>query len=297
MTPTLYRLALDKIVQKLLLLILPIIRTALRGGSREARVRRATKLILPIMRSARSQIGDVTAEFIKAQAREQTHILNPYIPPIAGYAEDAVESVLNTAIDDMLHENTSRNTAVENAAADFVRHAENAGRQMIQDAVEPYDTTTPDDTIEEQHQDDKKEKDSPVVPDKQTTKPRDRAKDRTRPVAWARGLTGAENCAFCVMLASRGAVYKTAETASRSWEGTKYHRHCDCVAIPVFTSKDWPGKEQADAAYAFWLDSTRGYSQQGAINAFRRALYERQQAGQSLYPGFIPMRKPKKKNT
>lgn len=51
--------------------------------------------------------------------------------------------------------------------------------------------------------------------------------------AWARVPSGAETCSFCLMLASRGAVYETARSAG---EGRKYHGDCDCV--PVLTRSD-----------------------------------------------------------
>lgn len=65
-------------------------------------------------------------------------------------------------------------------------------------------------------------------------------------------------CAFCGMLASRGAAYKTASSAgvvvgrggshktrgSRAL-GEKYHDNCHCIATPIF-----PGSEVAEVAQA-----------------------------------------------
>lgn len=66
---------------------------------------------------------------------------------------------------------------------------------------------------------------------------------------WARQLSGAENCPFCAMLASRGAVY--------SEETVKFtaHDHCDCSATLVDGSGDFEGKDQADALYRLWKSS------------------------------------------
>lgn len=66
---------------------------------------------------------------------------------------------------------------------------------------------------------------------------------------WARQLSGAENCPFCAMLASRGAVY--------SKESVKFtaHDHCDCSATLVDKSGDFEGKDQADALYRLWKAS------------------------------------------
>ncbi|MCU9996273.1 hypothetical protein FYZ44_05240 [Mobiluncus mulieris] len=50
-------------------------------------------------------------------------------------------------------------------------------------------------------------------------------------VSYARMVMGATTCDFCLMLASRGPVYGSAETAGG--EGNKYHDHCDCIPVPV----------------------------------------------------------------
>lgn len=55
--------------------------------------------------------------------------------------------------------------------------------------------------------------------------------------AWARVPTGAETCAFCLMLASRGAVYQTAHTAGQD---RKYHGDCDCIPTLVRGPEDFP---------------------------------------------------------
>ena len=57
------------------------------------------------------------------------------------------------------------------------------------------------------------------------------ARDRKRGVRFARVTTGRETCAFCYMLASRGAVYHTRETAGQF---SHYHRRCDCKVVPGF---------------------------------------------------------------
>jgi hypothetical protein len=44
---------------------------------------------------------------------------------------------------------------------------------------------------------------------------------------WRRQTTG-KSCAFCVMLAGRGAVYSAATVRFKS------HDYCDCIAVPVF---------------------------------------------------------------
>lgn len=46
---------------------------------------------------------------------------------------------------------------------------------------------------------------------------------------YARVPMGGETCEFCIMLASRGFVYTSADNAG---EGTHYHTHCRCKIIP-----------------------------------------------------------------
>lgn len=56
-------------------------------------------------------------------------------------------------------------------------------------------------------------------------------RDRSKGVRFARVPTGRETCTFCVMLAGRGAVYHTRESAG---EFGHFHRHCDCKVVPGF---------------------------------------------------------------
>ena len=65
-----------------------------------------------------------------------------------------------------------------------------------------------------------------------------------RPFAFARVTHPNKNgpCGFCAMLASRGPVYKSSESAGI--RADRYHDHCFCTCTPVFTSKHWEGKEQ-----------------------------------------------------
>lgn len=56
------------------------------------------------------------------------------------------------------------------------------------------------------------------------------AKDKQK-VKFARVPTGKETCTFCIMLASRGAVYLAKENAGDSGH---YHPNCDCRIVPVF---------------------------------------------------------------
>ena len=60
-------------------------------------------------------------------------------------------------------------------------------------------------------------------------------RDKDKGARFARVPTGLETCTFCLMLASRGAVYHTRKTAG---EFRHFHRNCDCKVVPGF--KDDP---------------------------------------------------------
>lgn len=69
----------------------------------------------------------------------------------------------------------------------------------------------------------------------------------------------ANACAFCALMATRGAVYRSANAAGAA---KKYHAHCHCVAIPVFE-----GDEDESPPYV--LDWERAY--RSAVKAARKA--------------------------
>lgn len=57
-------------------------------------------------------------------------------------------------------------------------------------------------------------------------------------LGWAR-VTDGDPCYFCLTLASRGAVYKSEQSAS-----FEAHDHCECIAIPVFKGTTIPGLDK-----------------------------------------------------
>lgn len=57
---------------------------------------------------------------------------------------------------------------------------------------------------------------------------------------WARVPTGAKTCAWCLILASRDAVYLSEETALTRADGDRYHGFCDCQAVPIWGPDDYP---------------------------------------------------------
>lgn len=81
-------------------------------------------------------------------------------------------------------------------------------------------------------------------------------RDPLRP-KWARVPSGAETCEFCLMLASRGFVYASAETAGGKGH---YHPNCDCRIIQGYDGMDVEGYDP-DALYRQWRKSEKSKGQ------------------------------------
>jgi hypothetical protein len=93
--------------------------------------------------------------------------------------------------------------------------------------------------------------------------------DDQQAIGWAR-VTDGDPCAFCALLASRGPVYKTEQSA-----GFQPHDACACQPEPVYSRDSlWPGR--GAEFRRLYREATRGYSGKDAINAFRRAYEQRQ---------------------
>lgn len=86
----------------------------------------------------------------------------------------------------------------------------------------------------------------------------------TQVTHWQR-VTSGEPCAFCAMLATRGAAFTAEESA-----GFEAHDHCSCSAEAAYEGSAMPLTSQALRSQ--WDTVTAGLSGDDAINAFRTAL-------------------------
>ena len=84
-------------------------------------------------------------------------------------------------------------------------------------------------------------------------------------IRYARVPQGASTCAWCIMLASRGAVYHTEETAGRSG-----HVNCDCALVPLAD-----GEEPPEATF----EAMRLWDETGSLKALRAKLKEDSEVG------------------
>lgn len=64
---------------------------------------------------------------------------------------------------------------------------------------------------------------------------------------FARVPSGATTCAFCLMTASRGAVYSSKQAAGYGMN--KFHTKCDCAVVPMRSEADVPDGYDPDALY------------------------------------------------
>lgn len=114
------------------------------------------------------------------------------------------------------------------------------------------------------------------------------------------------HCAFCITMASRGAVYRTRETAGGGDPVNRYHRDCRCSVVPVQGEdpiiSGYEGElnryyETYADAYEYlgdlWRKSPADYTQQDAdimarINDAHKRHVERQKADPSL-PDWKPI--------
>jgi len=128
--------------------------------------------------------------------------------------------------------------ALSQTALQAVRSVENAGRRQIIRAVE--DQPDPQDWVQ----------------------------------GWARVATGRETCYWCLMLISRGPVYRGADRAGLDLPDDvaqqmiaagedvseymeQWHPGCDCKVVPVYDQTNWPGYEQYKRAEELWIEASR----------------------------------------
>lgn len=119
----------------------------------------------------------------------------------------------------------------------------------------------------------------------------DLAASDTRAIGWVRYSTTGTPCGWCAMLISRGPVYKSAKSGSNKNYGVgtravslaeqdKYHTNCHCIAVPVFSEKQYensPLFELNREYQELWPKVTRGLSGKNALAVWRKHFRESQE--------------------
>ena len=119
--------------------------------------------------------------------------------------------------------------------------------------------------------------------------------EETDGIGWARMLTGPTSCSFCAMLASRGPVYNSREsalgrggnplnlyhTAHLNKNGKLVGGDCDCIAVLVVDYDTWEGRKAFEQLETLWLDTGAKASNAEARNAFRREWDKQVRSGET----------------
>lgn len=76
-------------------------------------------------------------------------------------------------------------------------------------------------------------------------------------VRYARVPTGAKTCSFCLLLASRDAVYLSEQSAGSKKFGSEneFHGFCDCEIVPIRTANDYPPGYLPDQHESMYRDA------------------------------------------
>ena len=222
------------------------------------RFEESVPMLAALVRKYRRQAAELANQLMAEEAAKVGG--QALIPPVEGYADQAVYEVLTNS------------RSIDQVSRSLERHVRTAARRQIVRAVP-----------------------TPVVPSASETNPsvdevkvgengkfvgeagagfetRPASKEESQqpavyPIGWARVLTGKDNCAFCIVLASRGPVYSSqhhaSSTSSKRWDkegrqwANSYHDNCDCLVVPVYDSENWAGKAQADRIYKIYEEVTR----------------------------------------
>lgn len=99
-----------------------------------------------------------------------------------------------------------------------------------------------------------------------------------RTVGYVRLSRTGTPCGWCAMLISRGAVYKSEQSAQYA-DGDKYHDNCNCYAMPIFSREQYGSSDlfKVNREYAvLWPKVTKGLSGKAAVSAWRRFIRQEQ---------------------
>ena len=249
---TKYRNSVDQIIAGLRYIVQAIFEHS-DYSDREKLIDQLTPQLTEVVRQHRARVYEESKIMLRASAKRQG-VDDPYEPSMSGYSEDSVRTVLRKNLRGTPQESAQ---AVVNALA---QHVEAAGRQTIIRSVEDgVVAVDPEDEAHLEHtrltpEEFEQQSGLELVYDADGEE-RPTSQGR-QPKSWARVLTGAENCGFCVMLASRGPVYSSAAEAGRGQASDRdyaagintYHTNCDCLVVPIYDYANWPGRDQWRAA-------------------------------------------------
>lgn len=250
----------------------------------------ATEVLLPKIRDYRQKMHELTATMMQQEVEKLDSDAVAFIPELPTYQVKHLREAfkrsqtprgLRNALGS--HVFKAARVTVEAAVPEPM-----AGNQQIAAAIddaEPFDVKE--------------------MPGKRSMR-RNRLKDGKRtiyPLGYARVLSGPKNCAFCIMLASRGPVYSSASHAGKKGTGAistpwvptdqwpnSYHDNCDCLVVPVYSNdRDWLGKDAVEPLYEVYRKVTKGKfnltesdGENEALDAWKAYIKELTEKGELL---------------
>lgn len=192
-------------------------------------------LLFPIVDSARVQSAALGRDFYDKQRELHFPDEPRHDRTLEVYDFDWFEEAMAPELDDFLKEGVSDAVSVR-LALRASKEAETGGRRQIMHAVET------DEVVQ----------------------------------GWARVATGKETCEFCLTMISRGPVYQSASGAGLDMSDAsavelwnrgdpaafrelmkRWHTGCDCLVVPVFSRKSWPGRDEFLRAQQIWKDHSK----------------------------------------
>lgn len=278
------------IVNNVLRVLLGVFDTVAYGQLSDSQWRNLLKLVYPEVEKARYESARLARDFYDSE--REKHGLGDHDVWLSNYSLERFYQDMEHTRKSMVKPEAS-NRDVTKAGMGVARAVENGGRETIIRAIEDENKQLPDrnserltDTVSINFND-------PTVNNKFSGFEDEPAQKGGKPGGkirgWARVATGAETCSWCLMLVSRGPVYRSAESAGAKSDSNdamatdyfsgvdiamkEWHPNCDCKVVPVFDDKNWEGRAAYVKAYMAWLSITEEYSGYDKVNAFRRAEY------------------------
>jgi len=293
-----YRIALDSVRAAAEAAVTRLILSLYDRDDRDASIRALTPALTEVVRANRREAYGLAGEMMRGQARSQG-APDPYVPSQSGYSEASVRSVLDEDL------RGSPDEAVQIIAPRLGQHVEDSARQTVVRAVEDGREPATDAARARRSRDALSKDQFDELAERRAEAGEDFADWEAAgelghmATAYARVLTGAENCGFCVMLASRGPVYSSAESAGERRASeildtrnerfiNSYHPNCDCLVVPVYSYADWPGREQWRELEKFYRKAledrewTGRYPKNPDLAAVEQALRRLEREGESL---------------
>lgn len=242
------------------------------------------RTLFPVVQSSRDSSARLARRFYDAQRSQAYPSLPVNLRPLEGTDWETFVGNMEPARARMSQQDSPQH-AVNTLALRTAREVGNAGRQQIIHMVDN------DPFLDEIHQSvaqlvniaqkPASELDNvPVArpPLALVKTPQDQAGGHGDTVenirGWARVATGRETCAWCLMLVSRGPVYRSAENAGLDLDDLnainmtaagedvsgamqEWHDGCDCIVMPVFKQRAWTGEAAQKRAEELWIDASK----------------------------------------